>query len=349
MIRVGLVTSPLISGHSGRGIGFYTRHLLDHLRKIAPEAGMEIVEVSRPGQKSSVDLIHYPFFDFFSPTLPVFLPVPVVVTVHDCIPLEYPQAYPPGARGWINLQRQKIALTSVSRVITDSMSSLRSIRKHLPVPHAKLRIIPLAPAAHFKPLPPGSLTAVSRKYNLPGKFVLYVGDINYNKNLPSLVGACKRLDIPLVLVSRQAEKFASLDLRHPELAHLQPVADDLLNSTRRLGFVPDQELAAIYNLASVYCQPSLSEGFGLPVLEAMASGTTVIASSIGSHREIGADVINYFDPGRPDSLTEVLKRVLAHPEKFKSSTAAAITRSRQFSWPRTASGTIRVYREVVGI
>src|SRR3990167_9981595 len=172
MIKIGFVTSPLSSGHSVRGVGFYTRRLLPELKKQASNFGFEILEISSLGQLEQLgqlEILHYPFFDLFRHTLPIFKKSKTIVTVHDVIPLEFPDHYPPGLRGWSNLQLQKIALSRAEGVITDSYASVKSIHKYLGVPHEKIKLVYLAADKMFK-----KVANPKNKFNLPKKFVLYV-------------------------------------------------------------------------------------------------------------------------------------------------------------------------------
>ncbi len=331
MIRIGFVTTPLTSGHSARGVGFYTKNLLEHLKDQSSKFDMEIVE-----NDLSADLVHYPFFDLFTNTLPIIRNSKTVVTIHDVIPLEFPNHYPPGIKGNLNLMLQKVALGSADRVITDSYASVNTIHKYLGVPNNKIKLVYLAAADHFKPIKDKKrLSEVRKKYNLPEKFVLYVGDFNWNKNIPSLIEAVKRTGYSLVWVGKHALEIESLDLSHPELSQLKNLS---LDSTLRLGFVPDEDLAVIYNLANVYCQPSFAEGFGLPVLEALACGTPVACSNTHSLPEITANHADYFDPHEVDQIVEALNSAMLR-ERYVP--------ELDFSWEKTAENTLLVYKEVL--
>ncbi len=330
MTKIGFVTTPLSSGHAVRGVGFYTKRLIAHMKPLAKNFGFEVLEIKSLGQLEQLgqlEIIHYPFFDLFLHTLPIIKKTKTIATIHDVIPLEFPDHYPPGVRGWINLQLQRLALSSVDRVITDSFYSLANINKYLDVPSRKLRLVYLAADPQFK-----KISHSANKYNLPKKFVLYVGDVNYNKNIPLLSQACKQLNIPLVIVGKQASEIEKLNLSHPELRHLQNVD---WSGVIRPGFV--ENLNEIYNLASAYCQPSLSEGFGLPVLEAQACGTPVACSRTGSLPEIAGDTAVYFDPYNMHDMAKAID--------------AAIKRKRvvinNFSWEKTAEQTLQTYQEII--
>lgn len=339
-LKVGFVTTPLTSGDAFRGVGFYTQRLLSSLKSHASSHNVEIVEISQSDQGvklGSVDLIHYPFFSLFFRTLPLVPPAKTVVTVHDVVPLEFPAHYPPGIKGWLNLQYQKLALSRAQGVIADSQTSAKSVHRLLGIPEAKIWTVYLAADDQFVPVKDNrTLSAVKKKYRLPGKFVLYVGDINWNKNLPGLIKACEYIKYPLVIVGKQALEVEGMHLGHPELRHLQDVD---WGQTLRLGFVPDADLVAIYNLATVHCQPSFAEGFGLAVLEALACGTPVAASRTPALLEIGGSAVAYFDPTDISSMVEAIGRA---PQISGRREQAA-----KFSWDTTAEQTLQVYRQLI--
>ena len=173
---------------------------------------------------------------------------------------------------------------------------------------------------------------MQKKYNLPKSFALYVGDINYNKNVPNLVKACKIAKMPLVIAGKQVKEVESLNLNHPELKHLKNID---WSEILRLGFVPDSDLVAIYNLAAVYVQPSLYEGFGLPVLEAVACNTPIVATKTQALVEILGDGLNYVDPSDPK---EIAMSIL-NPNKN-------VKLPRIYSWEKMAKETFKVYEDV---
>ncbi len=330
MKTVGFVTSPLTTGHATRGVGFYTKRLLTSLKSQASSHNIEIIE-----DNLSADLVHYPFFDLFIHSLPLFKKK-TIVTVHDVIPLEFPEHYPIGVKGRINLKLQKLALNGVESVITDSQASKKSIINYLNYPKAKIQVVYLAADEKFKPITDNKLlNIVKDKFHLPDKYVLYVGDINWNKNIPGLVRACKLAHLPLVIVGKNAANIESLDLNHSELRHLRGV--DWI-SVQRLGFVSDDDLVAVYNLASVYCQPSFAEGFGLGVLEALACETPVACSSAHSLPEVGGEAVTYFDPHNISQMSQAI---------LNAKQAEGILQVQKFSWEKTAQETIMIYADVL--
>ncbi len=314
MSKVKLISTPLHDGNSTRGVGEYTRRLMSMIQY----------------QDKDFDIVHYPFFDLFKHTLPIFKKSKTVVTIHDVIPLEYPEIYKPGIKGRLNLFLQGLALQNVDAVITDSHASINAIHKHLGVPHEKLKLVYLAAGKEFVK------RKISKKYDLPKQFVLYIGDVNWNKNISGLIEACKKINLPLVIIGRQAKEIENMDLNHPELSHLKSLD---LDYPFRLGYVSDEEKIDILNLASVYCQPSFAEGFGIPVLEAMACGTQVAVSNTHSLPEIAGEAAEYFDPHDTSQMAEAIKKSLVN--KFD-----VITQSKKFTWEKTALETIKVYESI---
>lgn len=338
MNRVGFITKSISDGNAIRGVGFYAKRLLPMLNAQCSKYNIEIVELDKNNwdlRFGICDLIHYPYFDLFRHTLPIFKNTKTVVTIHDVIPLEFSQIYKPGIRGFVNLQLQKLALSGVERVITDSQASAKAIHKYLEIPSEKIKPIYLAADTMFRP------KKVSKKYNLPDKFVLYVGDVNWNKNIPNLIKACEQINYPLVIIGKQAAEIEKMDLNHPELSHLSTNYELITKYPVRLGFVPDEDLVDIFNLASVYCQASFAEGFGLPVLEAMACGTQVAISNTHSLPEIAGCAAEYFDPGNVLDMSKAIKKAVDN--KFD-----VVSQAQKFSWEKTATQTLEVYRDILG-
>ena len=281
-MNIAIDTTPLTSGHSGRGVGVYTKYLIESLQKY--ERQHTYTFVTR-GQKVSdnTDLVHYPYFDPYFLTLPLQKPHPVVVTVHDLIPLVFPQEFPSGVRGQIKWQIQKVSLRGSSRVIADSHSSKKDITKITGLHPAKIDVIYLAPAAIFRQiLQKEILNRILKQYSLPEHFILYVGDVNWNKNIPGLLHAYAiykkanpSLDIQLVLVGKAFRNDALHENQIiQKLIHDYGIERNVIIP----GYVSESDLACIYNLAICLVQPSFYEGFGFPVLEAMACGCPVVCS-----------------------------------------------------------------------
>ncbi len=328
-MKIVIDSGPLSSGHKVRGVGWYTGELIKAL-----DEKVEAVDFNN-ADLSKYNIVHYPYFSLYQRTLPLRKPASkVVVTIHDLIPLIYPKHYPPGIKGSINFSLQKRALGYVDAIITDSETSKKDIVRFLRVPPEKIHVVYLAARTIFKKLDSPRLNEVKRKYGLPKEFVLYVGDINYNKNIPNLIKACEIAKMELVICGKQAMEIENLDLNHPELSHLRSVISKL-KKIKRLGFVPDEDLVAIYNLANVYCQPSLYEGFGLPAVEAVSCKTPLIAARTQALVEILQGAAIFIDPTSPEKMAASFVKRVTKP-----------TLPRKYSWSITASKTYDVYESL---
>lgn len=345
-MKVGLNISPTKNIHRFRGIGFYTQNLVDCL-KAQKSKDFEIIFFDGEEVPKGIDLVHYPYFDLFKPTLKIGNQK-TVVTVHDVIPLLFSSHYPPGLRGRVNFWLQKRSLLASSSVICDSRASKRDIAKHLNYPKKKIHVVYLAANKIYKPVKSESmLRAVKKKYHLPKKFVLYVGDVNYHKNLLGLIAAVKKTDLPLVIAGKAAtaKTFDSSHIENQPLVKIiKEFGDD--PKVRRLGFVPDKELVVLYNLASVYCLPSFYEGFGLSILEAMACGTPVVAAKTGSLPEVCGQAAVMVNPRKVDQMAKQLSKVALDSKLSKKLSDEGISQAKKFKWQKTAEQTLEVYREV---
>lgn len=345
-MKILIDTSPLDTGHAIRGIGTYTRYLCQAL-----EENTSDIEVKRSASNTSdfiPDIIHYPFFDLFRPTLPFLKKKPTVVTIHDVIPLLFPEYYPTGVKASIAFKKQKLSLNTAAQIITDSEASKLDIIKYLNVSESKISVVPLAANPHVTHMPDDAQKQVQEKYNLPDKFILYVGDINYNKNIPQLIKTLKFLpeDIHLVLLGKN---FTEQEIPEWQWIETQIALSDVAN---RITFVTTltsdatAELAAIYSQALVYVQPSLYEGFGLPVLEAMQCRTPVVSSNTSSLPEVGGEFALYAEPVA-EALAEQVNAVLEWSKTHRLEvTRKAYAWSQKFSWQRTAEETISVYKKI---
>lgn len=326
------------SGHSdGRGVGYYTTHLIKALRH---NKEVEIVD-------NNPDIIHYPYFDLFYHTFPIKKEKPTVVTIHDVTPLAMPERYPKGIKGAINLFLQKLALKNVSAIITDSEYSKKDIVKYLKIDNKKIFVTPLAVDDIYREdVTDKKLKEVKAKYNLPDKFVLNVSaGPNPNKNLPALAIATGAINIPLVIVGKGMLQEVTEPV-HPELidlVKLKPYKHILYP-----GFVPDEDLLAMYKLATLYCQPSLYEGFGLPVLEAMTAGCIVVSSNTASLPEIYPKETITFNPKDKKEIQSKLLEALEISTKSKELLInKAKAKSDQFSWDSVCKKTIDVYHQSI--
>lgn len=336
-------------GHKVRGVGFYLEHLKISLLKYFPEH--QYIFFTQSGELSNdVDVVHYPYFDPFFFTLPLSKKFKTVVTVHDLTPLVFPQHFPAGIKGKLRWQIQKYKLRNVSAIITDSHTSQKDIIKLAGVPESHVDVAYLAAGETYRKLKKQDipLEKLKEKYHLPDNFILYVGDVTWNKNLPRFITAVKQLQLPLVMVGKiLVEK--SFDKAHPwnkDLVEVQKLVEGDPNIVR-LGFVPSEDLVYLYNMAKVFVFPSVYEGFGLPIVEAMQCGCPVVTTHGGSLSEVAGDAAIYVDGYDVQNMANGIQEVYTDEKLQKDLVEKGLVQSQKFSWKKTVEETMRVYRKVL--
>lgn len=338
-MKVLLNTTPLGNAHAMRGIGMYTRLLQQALSQ---EPAVELVA-------KDPDIIHYPFFDLFFDTLPIKKKTRTVVTIHDVIPLLFPERYTVGIKGKARLLKQKVALKSASAIITDSHASKWDIVDQLGVPEDRVHVVYLAANPAMRPVTPRHVFSVIEKYQLPASYILYVGDINFNKNLPQLIKALKFLPemTKLVLLGKNffPQEIPEWQDIERQIA-LSDVVDRVVFVTT-VGADDTDDLAAIYSGAVCYVQPSLVEGFGLPILEALQCETPVVSAANSSLVEVGGDQVIYCGTDA-EALAQAITDVQSWSQRRRQQwVAQGAEWAVHFTWHRTAEETTDVYRAVL--
>jgi glycosyltransferase involved in cell wall biosynthesis len=267
-----------------------------------------------------------------------------VTTVHDLIPLRLPRLVPARHR-WAVRLLLGAALRRAARVIAVSAVTREEIVARYRLPPGRVVVVPEAAAAHFTP-PSAAAVAVARsRYGLGRPYLLSVGLLEPKKNVAALLEAVARLrraggwDPTTELVLVGAPGWGPDPGRRSRALGL----DGLV---RFVGPVPDADLPALYGGALGFAFPSLWEGFGLPVLEAMACGTPVVASNRGALPEVTAGAALLAEP-TPPALAEALAQLIADGALRERLRAAGLARAAQFSWERTARETLAVYRAAV--
>lgn len=341
-MKIVFSLKALDNGSSARGIGSYTRELVSALTTTFPED--KIIPTSNNYFSLGADLVHFPYFDPFFLTLPFTRKLPTIVTIHDLIPLKYPSHFPQGLRGTMKWRLQCLLVRMVDHIITDSLASKRDIIKIIGISDNKVTVVPLAPASDI--LVQSMLPKVKKEYDLPEKYLLYVGDINWNKNVVGLIDTFSKLsdhNLHLVLVGKAF--VSSQDI--PELKVIKRAIEKSGKSTliHLLGYIPSHHLPAVYKLATLYCQPSFDEGFGLPILEAMRVGCPVACSNRGSLPEVGGEAVAYFDPAK--EMFEVLEILMKSESKRAELSELGKGRAKEFSWINAAKLTHQVYEQVL--
>jgi glycosyltransferase involved in cell wall biosynthesis len=266
-----------------------------------------------------------------------------VVTLHDAIAFRYPEGYS-RLNNFLHRVYVPLTLSNVDAVVTPSESARQDLSYFLRIPLSKIEVIPEAADAAFRPLPSKAALAVAASYGLTPPFVLSVGALQARKDLPTLLRAIAlvRRDHPrltLAIVGRPFWRYAALPRLVERLG--------LEGAVRFTGHVPEADLPYLYNAANVFCLPSLYEGFGLPVLEAMACGTPVVCSTTPALLEVAGDAALSVDPRDHDALAEAIVRIIADQNLAPELAGRGLARAAYFSWERAAEQTVRVYQRVL--
>src|SRR3954463_4814713 len=288
-------------------------------------------------RREGVTLFHAPHY-----VLPPLVRCRSVVTIHDCIHLMFPQYLP--NRLAFGYARTSIGLAArrATRVMTVSESSKRDILRFVAVPPEKIDVIYNAFDERFGVEPnEEDVVRVRERYQLHDEFVLYAGNVKPHKNLERLIVAFDLVrkrglgHLKLVLIGDEISKYAAL--RRAVHQH------QLHKYVRFLGYLPEETLAVMYRLAAVFVFPSLYEGFGLPPLEAMASGTPVVTSSVSSLPEVAGDAAVLVDPYDPQAIADGIYRVLTDDSLRLDLKRKGLARARQFSWEDSARRVRAIY------
>ena len=348
-MKIAIDISPLQTGHKVRGVGFYLEHLKNSLVKYFPQNNYTFFQ---RGEKLSqgTELVHFPYFEPFFLALPIYKKYKTVVTVHDLTPIVFPGAFPRGIKGEIKWQMQKYSLRKANAIITDSKSSKKDILKFVGVKEEKINVVYLAAGEDFKKLEmsESKINSLREKYNLPEKFVLYVGDVTWNKNLPRLIDAIKLTKFSLVMVGKGlvSEDYDKNNPWNKDLNRVNELSKDD-KKILRLGFVETEDLVQIYNLATIFIMPSLYEGFGLPILEAMSCGAPVITTKEGSLEEVAGEGAFYVDAYDAENIAKGIEKVFSDDKLQQELSKKGLLNAKRFSWKKTAEETLSVYKKVL--
>lgn len=336
-MNIAIDASPLHSGHRDRGVGKYTELLIESLQKYEPRHSYTIYV---RGQKvpENIDVVHYPYFDPFFLTLPLVRRIPTVVTVHDLIPIVFPDKFPRGIRGEIKWQIQRITLRNATKIITDSENSKKDIVRFTGIDAPKITSVYLAPD------PKIVMGAKAKRQH--GDFILYVGDLNWNKNIGGLLDGFSqaKVSVKLVVVGKG---FVEQSLPEAIAVRARVKALGLENRIEFVGHVSDTKLGALYGSSIGCILPSFYEGFGLPVIEAMTCGVPVICSRGSSLDEIAGPALR-IDAQDFDTIAESITKLVDLSERErKSLIEKGRAWSNLFTWEKVAHETVGVYEKSI--
>jgi glycosyltransferase involved in cell wall biosynthesis len=324
-----------MTSHMSAGMALYVRKLVELLPRVAPDLRFAFIgggdnfdlaeQLALPLTiaRTRPRLVHVP-----TPFVPLIVPAPLVVTIHDLIDLHYPQF---GKRKVVPYYRYGVGPVArrARAVITDDEATAVDLERFLGVAPARVRVVALGVDLPVAP-------AFARHGAAP--YFLYVGNHRGHKDLGTLVRAWASLPEPLevdLLMTGSDDvgsNFAGLTRSRGKLIFT--------------GDVGEPELAELYRGARAYVHPALREGFGLPMLEAMRAGVPVIAARTALPRALAPHALP-FTPGDWAGLAEILVRVLSEPERFAQLGSAGEAATRELTWERTARATAAVYRELL--
>lgn len=299
--------------------------------------------LARTLEESGVDVIHFPD----SVVNPLGLALPCVLTSHD-IQHEYlPHHFPLKARVLRKLT-YRLSARKARRIITASEFTRKTLVEKLRLPADKITALHWGVDAAFRPdVDPAAVQQLRRKYGLPSVFAFYPANSWLHKNHVRLVEALHllrkkyRSDCKLVLCGQPREGHNAL------LAAIE--AHQLQADVLHLGYVPAEDLPALYRAASLLVYPSLFEGFGIPLVEAMSCGCPIICSNVTSLPEVVGDAALLVNPYDVEKLADAIGRVLRDRDLRADLVAKGLARAAHFSWERAARQTIEVYRQAVRV
>lgn len=265
-----------------------------------------------------------------------------LVTIHDAIAFRYPEGYS-RSNNFLHRRYVPATLRHVDGVITVSDHAQADLQRFLGLTPDRLWVVPNGVSDAFQPVDSVRAEEVAAGHGLRRPYILYVGTRQPRKNVSGLIAAFQRVGVRL--------PGYQLAIVGPGVASDQPAAGGgrIVEGPARItyvGPVPDADLPALYSSAELFVLPSLFEGFGLPVLEAMACGTPVVCSNASSLPEVAGDAALLTDATDPDALSNAMWRVLTDATLAGSLRVRGLARARQFTWQNSAEQLVEVYRRV---
>ena len=279
-------------------------------------------------KKEKIDVLHVPHYN-----VPIFYRGKMVVTIHDLTHLIFPEFLPNKLAYLYAKFMMWIAIKRATKIITDSENTKKDILRFFKVNPDKIKVIYLGVGEEFVQKEKKDIEYLYEKFNIPRdkKILMYVGNLKPHKNLERLLEAYSKInnieDTRLLLVGKAFEKYNILENKEQMLN----ISDKVIHT----GIVTQEELVDLYNLSDLFVFPSLYEGFGLPVLEALACGTKVICSNSSSIPEVGGDVVEYFDPYN----IEDMKNKIQNNINKENESQAILKWLENFKWEKTVKST----------
>lgn len=379
--RIGIdITSAL--AQSG-GIGRYTRELIDAVVRLGTEFNFTLFSARQPNNfnadrvfsltgnvsfkeipiserwlyriwyrlrlpisvqnfTGSMDLFHSP--DFVLP--PVSRRVPTLLTVHDLSFIHFPEAYTDNLVSYLN-RVVPWSIKRASHILADSQATQEDLINHWKIPQDKITVLYSGVSKNFKPVTtPKEIRRVRMKYKLgDGPYLISVGTVQPRKNYQMLIKAFRKV----------ADKYKHNLIIVGGMGWMhEPILDEirlqkLEGRVRFLGFIDDRDLPALYSAATLFAFPSLYEGFGLPILEAMACGVPVIASDASSLPEVAGDAALLLPANDVEAWAHNMLDLLEDMSSRMKMVGAGFLRARRFTWTQSARDLVMVYKNLLGL
>jgi len=289
--------------------------------------------------RADLDLIHFPHYN-----LPLVKPGHFVVTVHDLFPFQFPEIHSGPLPRAVNQMLMRNAVRRAERIITPSAATALAVKQNFPASADRVLSIPEAADDRFQAARnPEGEAAWQVRLGIRPPYVFYLGQWKAYKNLPMLLDAFKML--------RRTHPNAQLviagdDPRHPEVRQAAAVLPE--GSVVLPGRLPESAVPDLYRGAAVVVLPSKAEGFGLPVIEAMACGVPVICSDLPVLHELADGVATFCDPNDPDAFARAIGQTLDAPSTARAR-QLGIERAKSFTWERSARQTVEAYESALGV
>lgn len=288
-------------------------------------------------KKEKIDLLHIPHYN-----IPIFYKGDMIVTIHDLTHLVYSEFLSNKFAKYYAKFMMRLAIKKAKIILTESENTKNDILKYFKVDENKIKVIYLGVKEELQEKSKQEVDYLYNKFNIPRnkKILMYVGNLKPHKNLERLLEAFSKIknkdNYTLLLVGKAFESYNILGNKEEELN----IKDNVIHT----GIVTEEELCDLYNLIDLFVFPSLYEGFGLPVIEALRCGCKVASSNSSSLPEVGGNIVTYFDPKNTQEMAERIEEALEQNDTEEDK-QKRIEWAKKFDWKKTAEGIKEIFNK----